>query len=134
MPKFSQSSEKQLDTCVWQLQYILKEAIKCTDFTVIEGHRGKEAQNKAFADGNSKLQWPDGKHNELPSRAVDIAPYPIDWGTTLHKKARFYYLAGVIFRVFYELQAEGLITSDCMLRWGGDWDGDKDFQTKPLTI
>ena len=49
------------------------------DITVLCGHRPKAAQDKAFAEGTSKLEWPRSKHNQMPSRAVDIAPYPIDW-------------------------------------------------------
>lgn len=124
---FSSASKKQLDTCIWQLQELANEAIKSTDFTILEGHRDEEAQNKAFKSGNSHLPWPKGNHNKLPSYAFDVAPYPIDWGSDLHKKARFYYLAGVMFRVFYELQAESKMPKNLMLRWGGDWDGDKDF-------
>lgn len=49
------------------------------DITVLCGHRGKAEQNRAFLDGNSKLDWPHSRHNKTPSLAVDIAPYPIDW-------------------------------------------------------
>lgn len=49
------------------------------DITVLCGFRDKAAQQKAFADGASKLQWPNSKHNRQPAQAVDIAPYPIDW-------------------------------------------------------
>lgn len=53
------------------------------DVLVICGHRGKDAQNEAYRTGHSKLEWPDSKHNSLPSRAVDICPckdgHTIDW-------------------------------------------------------
>ncbi len=49
------------------------------DITVLCGHRGEEAQNKAFADGASKKRWPDSEHNTMPSNAVDVAPYPVKW-------------------------------------------------------
>ncbi|HXG72575.1 MAG TPA: hypothetical protein VNJ04_18380, partial [Gemmatimonadaceae bacterium] len=58
---------------------MLREAIRYFDFVVVEGHRGKEAQNKAFAKGLSKLPWPKGNHNTNPSTAADCAPFPIDW-------------------------------------------------------
>lgn len=51
-----------------------------SDITVLCGYRGEAAQNKAFREGKSKLLYPHSKHNRTPSRAVDIAPYPIDWG------------------------------------------------------
>lgn len=49
------------------------------DITVLCGQRGEAEQDAAFARGTSKLQWPKSKHNQTPSLAVDIAPYPIDW-------------------------------------------------------
>jgi peptidoglycan LD-endopeptidase CwlK len=49
------------------------------DITVVCGHRGRSEQEKAFKDGYSKLTYPHSKHNKLPSLAVDLAPYPIDW-------------------------------------------------------
>jgi hypothetical protein len=49
------------------------------DVTVLCGHRGKAEQDQAFERGTSKLRWPNSKHNQQPSLAVDIAPYPIDW-------------------------------------------------------
>jgi peptidoglycan L-alanyl-D-glutamate endopeptidase CwlK len=49
------------------------------DITVVCGHRGRAEQEKAFQAGNSKLTYPHSKHNKLPSLAVDLAPYPIDW-------------------------------------------------------
>jgi peptidoglycan L-alanyl-D-glutamate endopeptidase CwlK len=52
------------------------------DITIICGFRGQKEQNEAFERGASKLQWPNSKHNQLPSRAVDAAPYPIDWTDT----------------------------------------------------
>lgn len=127
MPNFSDASKKQLDTCILPLQKLAYAAIRYVNFTVLEGHRGEEAQNKDFREGKSKLQWPNGNHNKFPSYAFDVAPYPIDWGSDIHKKARFYYLAGVMFQEFNRLQEDGLISGGLALRWGGDWDGDKDF-------
>jgi hypothetical protein len=49
------------------------------DITVLCGFRGEDDQNDAFRRGTSDLRWPKSKHNQRPSRAVDLAPYPIDW-------------------------------------------------------
>ena len=119
MPKFSQRSLARLETCHPDLQEICKRAILLYDFSVLEGHRGAEAQNAAFDAGKSKLRFPRSKHNKSPSLAVDIAPYPIDW----HDHKRFYYLAGIMTAI-----ASGM---SVRLRWGGDWsmDGDFDDQT-----
>jgi len=115
MPRLSQSSLDKLASCHPDLQRVLCEAIKIVDFTVCDGHRGKDAQNKAVAEGKSKTPWPTSKHNHKPSLAVDVAPYPIDW----KDRERFIYLAGIFKGIAFK---EGVL-----LRWGGDWDGDSDF-------
>lgn len=79
MPGFSKNSLERLATCHPDLQTVLKEAIKYADFTVLCGHRNEHDQAVAYDTGMSKVEWPDSKHNKLPSLAVDIAPYPIDW-------------------------------------------------------
>lgn len=79
MAKFSSRSQERLDTCDPRLKLIMEELIQVMDVTILCGHRNEEDQNKAFASGNSKLQWPNSKHNSFPSKAVDVAPYPISW-------------------------------------------------------
>jgi peptidoglycan LD-endopeptidase CwlK len=118
MPSFSEQSRAKLATCDPRLQDLLNEAIKHIDFTVIEGHRGKAAQDEAFRTGRSKLPWPKGNHNHLPSRAVDIAPVwrdvpgKIDWKDLI----AFGRLMGFI---------QALATArGIKLRFGLDWDGD----------
>ncbi len=49
------------------------------DISVACGHRTKSDQDREFAEGDSKVPWPRSKHNTLPSRAVDVWPYPVDW-------------------------------------------------------
>lgn len=83
MPILSKVSQERLATCHPRIQAVMSEVIKYEDFVVIEGHRGQEAQDKAFREGKSKLKWPQGKHNTLPSNAIDIAPYPLDWNDYL---------------------------------------------------
>jgi peptidoglycan LD-endopeptidase CwlK len=88
---------------------VLKRAITRYDFTVLCGHRTKEEQNDAFERGASKLRWPQSKHNKTPSLAVDIAPFPIDWGDL----QRFRELAAIILDEAAKLNIK--------LRWGGDF-------------
>lgn len=109
MPSFSKTSAARLHTCHVDLQSVCNEAIKRIDFSVLEGHRGEEKQNEAFAKGFSKLRWPHGKHNGVPSRAVDLAPVPLDWNNV----AAFHELARIVLEVAAELGIP--------LRWGGDW-------------
>lgn len=71
----------------------LGECPGVTDLTVLCGFRGEKEQNEAYAKKASKLQWPNSKHNVLPSNAVDMAPYPLDWsvaGLPAFRKLRKY--------------------------------------------
>lgn len=74
MPRFSTRSRSRLHTCDERLVKLFNEVVKHFDCTIIEGHRGKEKQNEAYRKGNSKLKFPNGKHNKSPSIAVDVAP------------------------------------------------------------
>jgi len=118
MPSFSVASRAQLASCHPDLQRLFNEVIKHHDCKVLEGHRNKEAQNRAFAEGKSKLKWPNGNHNKYPSMAVDVAPYPVDW----NDPTRFYYFAGFVFGIASQMGIK--------LRWGGDWDGDLNFKNQ----
>ena len=79
MPRFSAKSRSKLNTCDERLVELFNEVVKGFDCTIIEGHRGKEKQDAAFNRGNSKVKFPNGKHNKSPNVAVDVAPYPVDW-------------------------------------------------------
>lgn len=113
---YGTTSRKRLDTCDPDLQRIFDEVIKHIDVAITEGERGKELQNKYFAEGKSKLRYPEGKHNKTPSQAVDAIPYPVDW----KDKERF-----IRFAYFVMGIAAGM---DIELRWGGDWDRDFDLE------
>lgn len=110
--KFGRRSVNHYETLDPRLQYIMDEAIQYIDFSILCGHRDEAEQNTAFERGNTKLRYPRSKHNSYPSKAVDIAPYPIDWNDT----KRFGLLAGYILRIAHE---KGI-----NIRWGGDWDSD----------
>lgn len=79
MAKFGAKSLERLSECHPDLQKIAHELIKEMDVTVLCGHRGEKEQNAAFVNGNSKLQYPRSKHNKVPSEAMDLAPYPVDF-------------------------------------------------------
>lgn len=111
VPKFGAESLRKLRTCDERLQKIMLEVVESFDCTVLEGHRGEEAQNRAFAEGKSKLKWPNGNHNRYPSNAVDVAPFPVDWNDL----KRFYFLAGLVFGI---ARKHGV-----KIRWGGSWQG-----------
>ena len=109
MPRFGKTSRKNLSTCHKDLQDLFNEVIKHVDCSVLEGHRGKERQNKAYDEGKSKVRFPNGRHNASPSRAVDVVPYPVDW----NDRERFHLFAGFVLGI---AQSMGI-----KLRWGGDW-------------
>jgi len=117
MAKFGKVSMERLNTCDPRLQHIFLVVIEKFDCAVICGHRNKEDQDKAYNSGNSKLKWPNGNHNKLPSRAIDVAPY-IN-GTISWDSKQCYFFAGYVLRVADELGIK--------IRWGGNWSGDKDL-------
>jgi peptidoglycan L-alanyl-D-glutamate endopeptidase CwlK len=116
MPTFSKQSLGKLATCDQRLQDILNEAIKIVDITVIQGFRNKFDQDAAVASGHSKVNWPNGRHNSLPSRAVDIAPYHMGVGIDWSDLIAFGRMMGVVQAIAH---AKGV-----RLRFGLDWDGD----------
>lgn len=113
--KFSLKSNQTLLTCDKRLQEICHEAIQVYDFSIICGYRNKEDQNEAFKGGKSNARWGMSKHNQNPSHAVDIVPYPVDWGD----KERFAELAGVIKGIAFMKKIP--------IRWGGDFKSIKDM-------
>lgn len=119
----SKRSKDNLDTCHADIQLVVYKAAELglMDFSVICGHRGKEAQEAAFKAGHSKAKWGQSSHNEQPSKAVDIVPYPIDW----HDLERFKSLARYLKQVAKD---EGV-----KLYWGGDWKNFKDYPHYSLT-
>lgn len=112
MNTYSKKSLAELETCHPDLQTLFKRVLYFFDHTILEGHRNKEDQDRYYALGNSQLKFPDGKHNNKPSFAVDAIPYPVDW----HDRERMTYFAGQVIATARMLNIE--------IRWGGDWDRD----------
>ena len=112
--KFSTISMERLDTCHRQLKKLimLVMAEQVMDFSVLCGHRGKVAQNEAVRKGRSLLCYPHGRHNKLPSLAVDIAAYPID-NFNNDNTVRTKQLSVVVKRVAR--------ANKIPVFWGGDW-------------
>lgn len=131
MYTFSKKSLEKLNTADERLQRLFKEVIKETDITIIFGHRSSEEQFELYKQGREFInnQWVktgktvtnlDGinkksNHNYYPSKAVDIAPYPIDWNNI----ERFKILSSVVKRKALELGIN--------VQWGGDWKSFKDY-------
>ena len=112
MPRFGKRSKENLTSCDKQLQNVFNEVIKYVDCSVLEGYRDEKRQNRLFDEGKTKLRYPNGRHNNRPSNAVDVTPYPVDWSD----RERQTLFAGFVL---------GLARSmGIKLRWGGDWDMD----------
>jgi len=121
---WGQKSLDKIATCDERLQLVLYAAILHMDLQMVYGHRDKKAQTQAFESGHSKVQWPNSKHNAIPSKAFDVIPYPGGWPKEGHPDyhkhiAKFYYMGALIKVIAFSLGIS--------LKWGGDWDGDVDF-------
>lgn len=123
--KFGRASKKRLATVRPALQCLCQAVLELgiMDFSVVEGARSKEDQERYFREGKSKLHWPDSKHNvrfegDL-ANAVDLVPYingRLSW-----RKDHCCILAGLVLATARSLGLD--------IRWGGNWDCD----TEPIT-
>ena len=116
MPSFSEKSLSKLATCDVRLQRVFEAVVREFDCTILEGHRDKERQNRMVEEGKSQVRWPDGKHNTVPSSAVDVTPYPVVWDD----RERQTLFAGFVLAIAKAM--------DIDLRWGGDWDRDTEVR------
>ena len=117
MPKLGKRSKKRLEGVDSRLIDLLERVCKYFDITVIEGKRSQERQNMLVEQGKSKTKF--GKH--VQGKAVDIAPYPIDWNA----RDDFHYLGGFVLGVAASMGVK--------LRWGGDWNASSTYQGKRTT-
>lgn len=112
MPKFGKRSKERLKGVDTKLVNVLNELIKIMDCTIIEGVRSKEKQQEYFKKGKSKIDGITKKGMHQLGKAIDLAPYPIDW----NDRDRFHYMGGMIRGIAKQLNVN--------VRWGGDWDSD----------
>lgn len=126
---FGKRSLENYKTIHPDLQKILAELIMQYDFSIIEGHRSAETQQKYFSEGKSKLDGINkkSKHQSYPSLAVDIMPYRKNFNPFTDKNGpkAFYYMAGQLKAIAQRLLDEGKISHK--VTWGGNWDNDMDF-------
>ena len=112
MPQFGWQSRTRLLTCEESLQTVFNEVVKHFDCSVLAGHRGEEDQNECCRKGLSQKPWPTSRHNSMPSKAADVAPYPIDWSD----RERFAHFAGFVLGT--------AAMKGVKMRWGGDFNMD----------
>ncbi len=117
MPKFGKRSKQRLQGVDAKLVNVLNEVVKYFDITVIEGIRSQERQNELVAQGKSKTKF--GKH--VQGKAVDIAPYPIDWNA----RDDFHYLGGFMLGMAASMGVK--------IRWGGDWNASSLYKGQRTT-
>lgn len=124
--KFGTRSRGQLDSCHPLLQQLFEEVVKVWDCSILCGHRNEADQEEAYATGRSALHWPNSKHNQHPSLAVDAAPWYAEESPHIpwEDAERFRAFGGFVLGVAYKL--------DIPIRWGGDWDGDRTFTDQRL--
>jgi peptidoglycan L-alanyl-D-glutamate endopeptidase CwlK len=116
MPKFGRKSNINLNSAHPELQRLFREIVKTYDCSVLWGHRTEQQQNEMYLaiPPVTKVQWPDSKHNAVPSLAVDVAPW-ID-GSVSFEPRQCYHFAGYV-----QATADRLgISITC----GADWDRD----------
>ena len=117
--KYGFGSTAKLITVKPSLQAVCKRALgyEVMDATVIQGVRYQAEQDRYFDLEQSKVKWPNSKHNVLVpgslANAVDIAPYingKVSW-----EQVHCLVWAGLMLAAAEE---EGV-----RLRWGGCWSG-----------
>lgn len=129
-PSYGARSTKVLNTLHPDLQKVFSTVLSLGyDHALIEGHRNEGDQNFYYDTGKSKVRFPDGKHNTIPSMAVDTMPWfttrpHIDW----KHSPSIAHFAGVVRGVAAMLYNMGEIKH--LVRWGGDWDKDYDVREK----
>ena len=113
---YSKTSRKRLESCHQKLIKLFESLAEHYNITIICGHRDAKEQNKAYAEGKSKLKFPMSKHNTYPSVAVDAILYNkgLDW----NDNGQNYMFVGVVRE---RARAMGI-----KIRCGADWDGDFD--------
>ena len=116
--KYGEKSERILSEVHFDLDLMAREmlAMEIVDIAAICGRRGKEAQEKAFAEGNSKARWKESKHNVIEpdlSEALDLAPIvngKIPWHETDKDYEAWYIMGGMAMTVAKKLSLE--------IKWG----------------
>jgi len=143
---YGRRSLERLATAHELLQHLMKRVGVHFPNTILEGGRTGGQQAKNVAKGVSKTM--NSKHVRSPAEAVDAAPDPLGWpqagklkariervtgqltdeqkvevltlvGEYTKDVARWYYFGGFVLGTAQELGID--------IRWGGDWDGDRDL-------
>lgn len=117
MNKWGRKSKANYRQLSEDLQVLADAVLEVHDCSILQAYREEAVQNKYFANGTSKVQWPDSKHNSMPSDAMDLAPHipgadPYDMENVL----RF---GGLVVGIAAKLYKEGVMERPII--WGGTW-------------
>ena len=135
---FSEASKTRLNELHPDLQLVMNETLEIMDITIAVGFRDKAAQDAAYASGNSKVQWPNGKHNRKPSLAVDVYPCVFGIKALMGTEAQITQIMSMfqcsklqandyVLKELYAMQRiiKGIARKhNIKILWGGDWDND----------
>ena len=122
--KYGKRSRAVYATLHPELQLLMLTVLRTRDHSLLEGYRTNERQLELLSQGKTKVGPGLSRHNTVPSRAVDVIPYPFrkrDW----KDRDKFHFWAGYVLGIAGMLRDEGRMTMG--VRWGGDWD--KDWET-----
>lgn len=121
--KLSKTSLSRLIGVDETLVNVVKRAIEISeiDFMVIEGLRTIGRQRELYAQGrdtDGKIVTWTMKSKHIEGKAVDLAPYPLDWDD-LDK-----------FDKIRKAMMQAAQEQGVNLRWGADWDQDGKYREK----
>lgn len=115
MPKLSALSRRRLDGAHPLLQKLFSAVAEERRIQILDGQRGRAAQERAFASGHSRAHFGQSAHNWSPAIALDVVPLPLDWNDL----GAFAELAGAV-----KARARSL---GIPIAWGGDWTAIRDM-------
>ena len=100
MYELDQDSLRNLGTCHIELQRLFSEVSKNMRCVVLCGYRDEETQNHMLNEGQTERKFPTSRHNEFPSRAVDVLPLELqNWPS----KEKLHYFGGYVHGVADQL-------------------------------
>ncbi len=121
---FGERSRNNLKDVHPLLAEIANEALQISesDFTVICGHRDKAGQDAALRARTTKVAFPNSAHNQMPSCAIDVIPYPF---TNWEDKAML-----TKWKQIADAFMSAAKKRNVMIRWGGDFNRDGNKTTR----
>jgi peptidoglycan LD-endopeptidase CwlK len=109
MPKLSALSRRRLDGAHPLLQKLFAAVAEEAAILILDGQRGRAAQERAFALGHSRAHFGHSAHNWMPAIALDVAPAPLVWSDAES------------FATLAQLVKAKAVALGVPIAWGGDW-------------